>query len=104
MICIPKVVQKVGQPVKDYIDIVKRQAARCKIGTFATEACKDQLILDVLDTSLWKRYLQEDDLTFEKTYSLALQFEAIESQSRMLSHVMRIIAMGKSSVMAVRNQ
>lgn len=42
-------VQQVRQPIKDYIDQAKRQAAKCKFGAFAQEACKDQLVLGVLD-------------------------------------------------------
>lgn len=48
--------QQVGQPVKEYIDLVRKQAAKCKFGNFEQEACKDQMVLGVIDGALRKRF------------------------------------------------
>lgn len=60
---------------------------------------KDQLVLGVLDISLRKRLLQEDELSFKKATRLALQFGTLESQNNFLSSALRV-----SNVNSVNNQ
>lgn len=38
-----------GQPVKDYIEQIRKQAKKYKFGSFETEACKDQMVPGVND-------------------------------------------------------
>lgn len=59
------------------MQIIRKQATKCKFGVFEEEACKDQMVLVILDNALRKRYLQENDLTFEKALMLAIQFESM---------------------------
>lgn len=60
------------------------------------------MVLGVLDTSLRKRYL-EDNLTFEKALSLAQQFESNEGQSRILSNVMHSVGINESHLVEKKN-
>lgn len=56
------------------------------------------MVLGVLDGSLRKRYLQENELTFVKAISLALQFESIESQSKILSNAMHSVITNETNI------
>lgn len=47
------------------------------------------MVLGVLDGALRKRFLQDDELPYEKATMLATQFEAIESESRLIGNAMR---------------
>lgn len=69
-----KLLQQLGQPVKDYIEPIQKQVTKCKFGAFEQEACKNQMVLGVLDCALRERYFQEDDLTFEKAVALRFSF------------------------------
>lgn len=84
-----RMIQQAGQTMTSYIEQLRQQATKCKFGAFENEALKDQLVLDVIDISLRKRLLHEDVLSFEKVTSLALQFESLESQSRLLNSALR---------------
>lgn len=74
--------------MKDYFESRKNQACRCKFRNFEKEASKYQLVLCVLDDSLRKRYLQDNDLEFDKGIALGIQFETIEIQSSILSNAL----------------
>lgn len=61
-----KLTQQIGQQMRNYIECIRKQALKCKFGTFEYEACKDQLVPGVIDGSLRKRLLLKDNLTFDK--------------------------------------
>lgn len=58
--------QRTGQSMTSYIELLRLQATKCRFGSFEDEACKGQLVLGVLDNSLRKRFPKEDDLSFKK--------------------------------------
>lgn len=52
-----KLVQQLGQPVKVYIEQVRKRAAKCQFSTFKADICKDQMVLGVMNGSLRKSCL-----------------------------------------------
>jgi len=73
--------QQPGQSIVEYIQALKSQAAKCQFSTFTDEALIDQLIFGVSDSSVRKRLLSLEKLTFEEAARLAVQHEAIERDS-----------------------
>lgn len=48
-----------AQPISDYINQLRQEAVKCKLGSFEAESCKDQLVLEVVNSCLRRRLLQE---------------------------------------------
>lgn len=56
------------------------------------------MVLGVTDGSLRKIYLQEDTLTFDWTIGLAIQFETIGTQNRILNNATHAVCINQSNV------
>lgn len=81
--------QQLGQSIPHYFEHILKQTTKCKFGKFRKEDCKDQLVLGVKDASLLKRSLKDEVLTYEKASSLAIRFEAIERDRRILNSALK---------------
>lgn len=42
-----RLVQQISKPINEYVEQVRKQAKKCKFGSFEKEAWKDQLVLNI---------------------------------------------------------
>lgn len=67
--------------MSEFIDSIKNQASKCKLGLFEIEACEGQLVLGATDMALRKTLLIDDScLTFEKALILRFDLKILEQK------------------------
>ena len=87
--------RKQGQSIKDFVAELKGLARNCDFGKTRTgviltekvileENLRDRLVCGVADTAIQRRLLGETDLSFDKSYQLALAMESAATNAAQL--------------------
>lgn len=80
------------ETVSDYVGALQVLAKNCHFGTHHAEALRDQMVCGIGFEETQRKLLQTPNLTYELAKQIALQDEAVRTQSRRLAQATNINA------------
>ena len=78
--------QNNGEALKDYIAELRRLSRYCEFGGFLDEAIRDKFVCGLLNSSIRKRLLTEENLNLERATNLALSLEASKHENKLMDN------------------
>ena len=67
--------QREGESIQDYVVEIRKLSEHCNFGAVLLQSLRDRLVCGLSNTSIQKRLLQEDNLTFQSAYDKAIALE-----------------------------
>ena len=74
--------QKEGESIADFVADLRKISDHCNFGATLTEMLRDRLVCGIRNTALQRRLLAEEDLTFDRAFSMCQAFAAAERDTR----------------------
>jgi hypothetical protein len=65
-------------------------ASFCKFGSFLNDALRDRFIVELSDESFQRKLLGVDSLTFEETYTIALDSKLVCKQTQQMNNSAKV--------------
>ena len=78
--------QNTGEPLKDYLAELRRLSRYCNFQAFLDEAIWDKFVCGMINSSICKRLLTEDNLTLDTAIKLAISLEFSNQENEMMNN------------------